>query len=150
MFEAVRWIQWLSMNRAKYPIAIVDKLIDIFGQDILVGYDIGCGFSSTANNSPIFGPVLRQAGGQFCVNSFHGHAHCRKCQLEWHPTYVAGTGLEDFETCERVFSESNRVAATTRHASTFHRRQAIVRHFERWNHDKYSEMSKCHVIIPFH
>ncbi|KLO06443.1 hypothetical protein SCHPADRAFT_917527 [Schizopora paradoxa] len=131
-----------SGELAKYPIAIVNKLIDVFGDNILVGYDIGCGFSSTANNSPLFGPIVRKTGAQFCVNSFHGHAHCRKCQLEWHPTFVEGTGLEDFETCERVFSESNRVAATTRHTSAFHRRQAILRHFERWNNDKYSELSR--------
>lgn len=84
---------------------------------------------------------MREACAEFCVNAFHGHAHCRKCQLEWHPTYIEGTGLEDFETCERVFAESNRVAGTTRNASVFHRRQAIVRHFERWNFDKYGELS---------
>lgn len=119
----------------------MNRLIEVFGKNTLTGYDIGCGFSSTANNAPSFGPIMREACAEFCVNAFHGHAHCRKCQLEWHPTYIEGTGLEDFETCERVFAESNRVAGTTRNASVFHRRQAIVRHFERWNFDKYGELS---------
>ncbi|KAJ7585533.1 hypothetical protein C8J56DRAFT_1052837 [Mycena floridula] len=35
-------------------------------------------------------------------------------------------GLEDFEICERFFSLSNALASATRHASIFHRRQAIV------------------------
>jgi hypothetical protein len=38
---------------------------------------------------------------------------------------VEGLGLEDLEGCERFFSKSNALAPGTRHASTFHRRQAI-------------------------
>ncbi|SJK97305.1 uncharacterized protein ARMOST_00557 [Armillaria ostoyae] len=33
-----------SGELAKYPIAIVDKLLDVFGEDLGVGYDIGCKF----------------------------------------------------------------------------------------------------------
>lgn len=129
--------------RAKYPLAIVNRLLDLFGERILVGYDIGCGFSATANNSSTLGPRLCAMRAHLCVNAFHGHAHCRSCQVQWHPLYTKGTGLEDFEGCERVFSESNKVAGVTRHASVFHRRQAILRHFHRWNGDKYNESSKC-------
>ena len=109
---------------------------------MLIGYDIGCGFSVTANNSPTIGPEIQRANLSFCVNAFHGHAHHRRCQLRWHPLYITGVGLEDFETCERVFSESNKIAACTRLASTFHRRQAILRHFRRWNAEKYAGLSE--------
>lgn len=132
----------LTRCRAKYPLAVGRRLIEIFGENVLVGYDIGCGFSVTAGQSPKVGPQMRQAKLSFCVNAFHGHAHHRRCQLQWHPLYIEGTGLEDFETCERVFSESNKIAACTRQASTFHRRQAILRHFSRWNSDKYCELSE--------
>lgn len=107
----------------------------------MIGYDIGCGFSKTANSSPLLGPKIKASLGQFCVGSFHGHAHCRICQLDWHPLYVQGCGLEDFETCERVFSRSNALAGVTRHASTFHRRQLIHRWFETWNREKFAECS---------
>lgn len=107
----------------------------------MIGYDIGCGFSVTAGRSAKLGPKLHPTQTRFCVGSFHGYAHCRSCQLDWHPQYVEGCGLEDFETCERIFSESNSLAASTHHASTFHRRQAILNHFKRWNMDKYAELS---------
>ena len=29
-------------NRSKYPLAIVAKMLDVFGKDLAVGYDIGC------------------------------------------------------------------------------------------------------------
>lgn len=133
-----------QLSRAKYPLALVSRLINLFGNDLLIGYDIGCGFSSTAENSQKVGPLVRRSGLRFCCNAFHGHAHCRKCQLRWHPLYLEGAGLEDFEGCERIFSESNNVARPTRHASKFHRRQAILRHFKQWNKDKYIALRKYH------
>lgn len=134
--------------RAKYPLAIIDRLINLLGNDLLIGYDIGCGFSTTADNSSKLGPKIQTSKLRFCVNAFHGHAHNRSCQLSWHPLYRSGTGLEDFEGCERVFSDSNRVAICTRHSSKFHRRQALVRHFERWNRDKYAELSESLFTQP--
>lgn len=121
--------------------ALINKLIDAFGADLCIGYDIGCGFATTAERSPKVGPKVHASRTRFCVGSFHGHAHCRLCQLDWHPLYINGCGLEDFETCEHCFSESNLVAGPTRHASTFHRRQTILNHFKRWNVDKYAEIS---------
>ncbi|KAL5520197.1 hypothetical protein ACEPAG_9410 [Sanghuangporus baumii] len=130
-----------SGELSKYPLALVDSLIDVTGGQMLVGYDIGCGFSKTLQRSSLVGAKARDTKTMFCVNAFHGHAHCRTCQLEWHPLYVDGAGLEDFEACERVFAQSNRIAGCTRHMSKFHRRQAIIRHFSRWNFDKYVELS---------
>lgn len=61
--------------------------------------------------------------------------------------YLEGTGIEDFEGCERVFSESNRVAAVTRHATPFHRHQLIGLFFSRWNEDKRAEISKLNITF---
>ncbi|KAH8108225.1 hypothetical protein DFH11DRAFT_1517256, partial [Phellopilus nigrolimitatus] len=126
----------------KYPLAMVARLTDVFGKDIMSASDVGCEFSTTANSAPLVGPKVRANNLNFCVNAFHGYAHCRLCQLRWHPLYTKGVGLEDFETCERVFSESNRVATCTRHASKFHRRQSLLLHFARWNADKKAESSR--------
>ena len=139
----------LMITRAKYPLALTNRLIDTFGERLMIGYDIGCGFSKTASNSRLLGPKLVREKCHFCCGSFHGHAHERMCQLQWHPLHIEGVGLEDFEGCERIFSESNRVAGITRHASKFHRRQAIVKHFEHWNLDRYGELCEYIDCISF-
>ncbi|KAG1775917.1 hypothetical protein EV702DRAFT_972210 [Suillus placidus] len=75
------------------------------------------------------------------VGAFHGHAHNRKCQLDWHPMYIPGTGHSKGEGCEHIFSASNALARGTWHASTFHWHQVIEQHFAFWNDDKYAALS---------
>lgn len=126
----------ISHSRAKYPLAILAKLQEAFSGTKLIGYDIGCSFKKTAANSSI-GDSLR---ANFIIPAMHGYAHNRACQLTHHPIYFDGAGLEDFETCERVFSASNECARTTRHATPFHRHQAIDLHFQQWDADKYEAL----------
>jgi len=64
------------------------------------------------------------------VPAFHGHAHNRLCQLSNHILMSRGFGLEDLETCERVFAGSNAVARLTRHVTAFHRQQFIDMYFQ--------------------
>ena len=125
----------------KYPLAIVNKLIDIFGADLGLGYDIGCRFKTTVNNA--LGEKARLNGHTCLVGAFHGHAHNRLCQLSFLTTYVEGLGLEDLEGCERFFSKSNALASSTRYSSTFHRCQAIVE-FSKHNDtfETYANLSK--------
>ncbi|KAG1907232.1 uncharacterized protein F5891DRAFT_919646, partial [Suillus fuscotomentosus] len=75
------------------------------------------------------------------VGAFHGHAHNRRCQLDWHPMYISGTGHTEGEGCEHIFSASNELARSTRHANRFHRHQAIEEHFAFWDADKYAALS---------
>lgn len=105
--------------------AIVAKLLDVFGRDLALGYDIGCRFKTTLANSPL-GDKARENNHRCLVGAFHGHAHNRLCQSQFLATYVKGLGLEDLEGCECFFSKSNALASSTRYASTFHRRQAIA------------------------
>jgi Kyakuja-Dileera-Zisupton transposase len=100
-------------------------MLDVFGEDLAAGYDIGCGFEITLDHSPL-GEKAREKNHRCLVGAFHGHAHNRLCQSRFLATYVEGLGLEDLEGCERFFSKSNALAPGTRHASTFHRRQAIA------------------------
>ncbi|OAX32389.1 hypothetical protein K503DRAFT_702095, partial [Rhizopogon vinicolor AM-OR11-026] len=37
------------------------------------------------------------------VGAFHGHAHNRRCQIDWHPTYIKGTRHSEGEGCEHIF-----------------------------------------------
>jgi hypothetical protein len=83
----------------------------------------------------------KDAEFRLMVGAFHGHAHNRACQLEWHPLYIKGTGHSEGEGCEHVFSSSNDLARGTRHATRFHRHQAIEEHFTFWDQDKYANLS---------
>lgn len=121
----------------------MEKLLDVFGEDLGCGFDIGCRFKTTLNNSPL-GARARALRHTCLVGAFHGHAHRRLCQLDHLATYVKGLGLEDLEGCERAFSKSNGLAGSVRHASVFHRKQAIVNYFA-YNdtHEVYLNLCKC-------
>ncbi|KAG8776194.1 hypothetical protein FRC12_001050 [Ceratobasidium sp. 428] len=72
-----------------------------------------------------------------CVGAFHGPAHNRICQFDNSPRNISGTGLTDFENCERLFSSTNRLAGTTRLASKHHRLQKIHNHLRAFDEDTY-------------
>ncbi|KAI0078046.1 hypothetical protein K474DRAFT_1683961 [Panus rudis PR-1116 ss-1] len=137
-------ILWLvdmvkSGELAKYPLAIVAKVIDVFKRNSLCGYDIGCKFGTTVLNSSL-GPRFKEMGHMFCVNAFHGYTHSYECQVKHHPNVTVGIGLEDLETLERVFSSSNQLASTIRYASLYRRRQLIDAYFRQWDEDKYANL----------
>lgn len=125
-------------TRMKYPLAIVDKLLNVYGEDICVGYDIACSFSTTLKSSSL---GMAATAARLCcvVPAFHGYAHSRSCQVKWHPLHVEGTGKEDFEGSERAFSASNALAVGTRLSSRFHRAQAIQQHWDFWSADKFTQ-----------
>jgi Kyakuja-Dileera-Zisupton transposase len=83
----------------KYPIAVVNRLLDQYGKDIGLGYDIMCAFIKTLLRSSL-GAKIVGLHLQGVIPAFHGHAHNRGCQVHWHPMYMEGVGLEDFEECE--------------------------------------------------
>ncbi|KAJ7736059.1 hypothetical protein B0H14DRAFT_3097554 [Mycena olivaceomarginata] len=114
-----------SGELAKYGLAITNQLLQVFGPDLGIGYNIGCGFSSTVRDSPL-GPLMEAMNLKMLVGAFHGYAHNRSCQLKHLATYVLSLGLEDLETWERFFSKSNGLARAVWYVSVFHRRQAIV------------------------
>lgn len=95
----------------------------VYGQNGACAYDIGCAFSKTLSTSSL-GPRAQSLALRMMVGAFHGHAHNRKCQLDWHPMFITGTGHTEGEGCEHIFSSSNELARSTRHASTFHRHQS--------------------------
>ncbi|KAG9023451.1 hypothetical protein FRB95_013070 [Tulasnella sp. JGI-2019a] len=92
-----------SGELAKYPLAILAKLQAIFPGSKLGAYDIGCAAAGTVERSSI----RLSMNLHFVIPAMHGYAHNRACQLNHHPNYTAGTGLEDFEMCKRTFASSN-------------------------------------------
>jgi Kyakuja-Dileera-Zisupton transposase len=133
--------------RAKYPLAIVNHQLDTLGEDQVIGYDIGCAFTSKVKSSKLVAPKVHDNGLRFSVNSFHGYAHSRLCQLDNHPLYLTGWGIEDLEGLERVFSASNAVTPSIRYAARYHRFQALDLHFRQWDDDKYLELSECDICL---
>jgi hypothetical protein len=129
-------------DRAKYLLACVSKILDVFGPDVRGGFDIGCRFKETLAKSPL-GQLARELNYTSLVGSFHGHAHWRLCQLCHLATYTKGMGLEDLEGCERCFSKSNALASSLQYASVFHRKQAITTYFRHNNSmEIYQNLSK--------
>ncbi|KAG1727459.1 uncharacterized protein EDB91DRAFT_1239526 [Suillus paluster] len=96
-----------SGEQSKYPLAVVSKLLDVFGKDLGGGYDIGCS-------------ILGQLAHELNHTSLLDHL----------TTYVEGLRLEDLEGCERTFSKSNALTSSVRYSSIFHRRQAICNYFQ--------------------
>lgn len=109
--------------------AIVSRLLEVFGADLGVGYDIGCQFTKTLARSPL-GEKAEGLSCKLLIPAFHGYAHNRLCQLVYLATYVLGLGMEDLETSERFFSRSNALASAVRYASCFHRLQRIFEYLK--------------------
>ncbi|KAG1813901.1 uncharacterized protein BJ212DRAFT_1447699 [Suillus subaureus] len=124
-----------------YALATTNKILNVYSLNGTTGYDIGCLYSKTVAASSI---SLKASANhhRFLVNLFHGHAHNCQCQIQYHPLYQKGLGIEDLEMCEQIFSGSNAVAPVVRHVSYFHWLQFIGLHFDQWDLDKYSELSK--------
>lgn len=127
------------MSRAKYPLAILAKALEVLEDGFANGGDINCGFSVTASRSCL-ADSIREKKVAFPVNAFHGYSHNFQCQRKNHPNVFTGVGLEDFESCERVFSRSNSLAMSVRFASSFRRRLLTVTHFRQWDSDKYANL----------
>jgi Kyakuja-Dileera-Zisupton transposase len=89
----------LPLNSSKYALATVEKLLNTFGADQGGGYDISWAFRSTIASSSIHEKVEIQRF-ILVVNAFHGHTHNQLCQLQHHPLYLPGFGLEDLEMCK--------------------------------------------------
>ncbi|KAJ6632375.1 hypothetical protein B0H10DRAFT_2427108 [Mycena sp. CBHHK59/15] len=80
----------------KYLLAIIKSILDRYGKDVCIGYDIMCAFFKTLLRSSLGKRVVAMKL-RGVVPAFHGHAHNRACQVGWLPLYVEGVGLEDFE-----------------------------------------------------
>lgn len=130
----------LGLHRAKYPLAHVAKDMEVGGNQTLWGSDIGCQLQVTIANSCL-GPAFSSWGNKLIVNAFHGYTHNLACQKKNHPNVTEGTGLEDFETLERLFSSSNAVAAVTRYSTAYRRRVFIDLFLRQWDEDKYLNLA---------
>ncbi|KAJ7692509.1 hypothetical protein B0H14DRAFT_3100781 [Mycena olivaceomarginata] len=113
-----------SRELVKYPLAVVDSLIEHLGDNIGNGYDVGCDFQTKIKNSPLAART-RQCNFRCLVGTFHGHAHNRLCQLCNLATYVLGLGCEDLEGCE--------LAKSCRYASRFHWQQEITSYIKHYD-----------------
>lgn len=135
--------------RAKYGLAITNHVLETHTKPKpALASDIGCAFKKTIAASRLVGPIAAERELFVLVNAFHGWAHNRACQCEHHPLYTIGMGIEDLEGMERLFSSTNNVTPTVRHASRFHWLQAYDLHFQQWDADKYENLCKSYSSSP--
>ncbi|KAJ7770254.1 hypothetical protein DFH07DRAFT_735608 [Mycena maculata] len=118
-----------SGELTKYGFAVTAHLLRVLGEHGN-GYNIGCEYAKRCKSHPVLGKLAVENNFKGLVGSFHGYGHNRRCQMRNLTTYVKGVGLESLEGCEAYFSKSNALAATTRHASRFHRQQAIINYMK--------------------
>ncbi|TFK59525.1 hypothetical protein BDN72DRAFT_944548, partial [Pluteus cervinus] len=130
-----------SGELAKYGLATVHCILDTYGAGQCLGYDIGCTHHKTVAKSPL-NSQARELKLEFVVDLFHGYSHERSCQLNFLPLYRPACGIEDFATCERIFSSLNSAVRLIRHASHFHWLQHIDLHFNQWDQDHYQDLTK--------
>ncbi|KAG6895202.1 hypothetical protein C0992_002602 [Termitomyces sp. T32_za158] len=137
----ILWIvdMFRSSELAKYPLAIVAKLLEILPPEFLLGYDIGCVFQGTIDRSSL-GKLFEERQCQCCVNAFHGYSHNFQCQVQNHPNIIEGMGIEDLETLKCIFSSSNQLASVTRYMSKHRQRVFIDLFFSQWDADKYENL----------
>ncbi|KAG0703468.1 hypothetical protein DFH29DRAFT_981912 [Suillus ampliporus] len=124
---------------AKYLLAIISKVIELFGARSLGAYDIGCSFNATIQSSTL-AQQFNEKGLRLCVDAFHGYAHNYKCQTKHHPL-IKGAGIEDFQCAEHLFSTANHVAPVTRYASSYHRHLFLEMFFRQWDDEKYQNLA---------
>jgi hypothetical protein len=121
-------------------LAIIERALTTLGDNLLIGYDIGCAFQTTIRTSSL-GPSFATSNSRCVVNAYHGYSHNYACQCKNHPNVIEGMGLEDLETMEHIFSASNEVAGVTRYATAFWRRLFIDMHFQQWDDEKYRNLA---------
>ena len=124
----------------KLPLATVVKAIQTFGRDTLAAYDVGSLVKTIQNSS--LAATFKETSARVCVPSFYGYSHKYSCQLKFHPINITGTGLEDFETMERLFSWSNQLAPLIRYSFAYRRRLFIDLFAQQWDDEKYANLAK--------
>ena len=129
-----------SLCSAKYPLAVISKVLEEFDPGTVIGSDIACSLRKTAESSSL-GPEIARKLLALIVNAFHGHTHNWACQLKNHPNITEGAGLEDFETMERQFSGSNHLAPITRFASAYRRSLLFEAYCRQWDEDRNLSLS---------
>ena len=119
----------------KYPLATVNQLLQDFGSDICLGYDIWCAFITTLRKSSLG----QKAVALFLPSMGMTIIVAVRCNGT---LYVKGVGLEDFKEYEHTFCHSNELASVTCLATPYHRQQHIDKHFRFHNLDKHIASGK--------
>ncbi|EKM48880.1 uncharacterized protein PHACADRAFT_59495, partial [Phanerochaete carnosa HHB-10118-sp] len=105
-----------SGELAKYLLAIISKILENLGDDIMIAYDIGCTTETTVSRSSL-GLKFCHKRAKFCISAFHAYTHNHVCQMHYHPNNIDGMGIKDVESLERGFGGSNQLAPIIRYMS---------------------------------
>ncbi|EJU05631.1 hypothetical protein DACRYDRAFT_46829 [Dacryopinax primogenitus] len=131
-----------SGKLAKYSLACLNRLLNVYGQGLALGYDIGCKHSITVSRSSLRHQA-KALGLQLYVSAFHSYVHNQKCQLSFHPRFLTTARLEDFKMNERLFSKQNLTTHLYHHDSTYHWHMTLNAFWSRWNDDCRAGIGEC-------
>lgn len=115
---------------------------------LVVSYDIACQWHKNLwrRMHEVFPTEYRIHRGQmyviFLVPKFHLPAHIEACNLAFSFNLTKGVARTDGEAPERVWSETNALAYSTREMTPGHRRDTIDDHFNDYNHRKIIRLGK--------
>ena len=65
----------MSLSSAKYPLAVIDHVVNTLSKNITCGYDIGCKLESTIERSLLLANKVAEANFRLVVPAFHAYAH---------------------------------------------------------------------------
>ncbi|XP_061170780.1 uncharacterized protein LOC133180253 [Saccostrea echinata] len=119
-------------ERLAYSVHLLQHLVDNSEQDERPGtimYDIACSLKRhlQKENKDL------QAYFKFVVPVFHSYAHNMACQLEYGQRFVEGTGLNDGEGVERLWSYLRKFSSITKEMTVSNRQHLIVDALEHYS-----------------
>ncbi|TEB23452.1 hypothetical protein FA13DRAFT_1798085 [Coprinellus micaceus] len=142
IFDETGWFAcgcWHDLILAKYPLAIVNWALEVLGDRLRIGYDIGCAFQGTVMSTTL-GKKFAKSKLRSCINVYHGYVHNFACQCTNHPNNIEGCGIEDLKTMEQFVSASNATASSIRYTLKYHWHMLLDLFLQQSDKDKYSHL----------
>lgn len=134
--------------RAKYPLAMMSKILSIFCERVGLGYDIGGSFAAIVLKSSLSNEVRRKAL-RLVVNAFPFTV--------MHTIGLVSYASTLFFTLQALVSRTSRlVSVSSLHSMglllppvmrLFHRHQAIGGFARRWDEQKYQELGQLIYLL---
>ncbi|KAI8142642.1 hypothetical protein BJV82DRAFT_516081, partial [Fennellomyces sp. T-0311] len=136
-----------SGEKFKYPLAVLDVILQKYGSNVNIMYDIACRFESSfkVSESWLKYIINNLESVKMAVTVFHAYAHSMSCQVKYHPWYIEGMGLTDGEGLERLWSYLGGFVAITRQMSAKRRLSTLINGLTYYKHDRIYGLRKYNI-----
>lgn len=123
-------------HRAKYPLAIISKILKYLKEKLLIVYNIECTMEIMVICSSL-GLKFKDRNARFCVPVFYTYSHNHLYQIQFHSNNIEEISIKDVETLKYVFSGMNILAPIVRYMSPFRCHLYIEAYLCQLDEDKY-------------